>query len=529
MFVEIELVVGMLVAVAALALLAQKTRLPLPILLVAGGLLLGLVPGFPKLRLEPDLIFLFFLPPLLYPAAVQTSWRDFRANLRPILLLAVGLVLFTTCLVGWLAPHFIPGLTVASAFVLGAIISPPDAVAATAITENLPVPRRIITVLDGESLVNDATALVAYRFAVAAVVTGTFSLANAGLQFIIIAAGGIALGLAVGWLASLITKPLDDPATQITVSLLTPFAAYLAAESLHVSGVLAVVTAGLYFGWRAPDIIDSRMRLRAYPFWEMVVFLLNGFIFILIGMELPEVMLGMKGESRSQLIGAAVVLSALVILIRIVWVYAASYLPRYLFKSIRDADPYPGWRNIAIVAWTGIRGVVSLAAALALPATTATGAPFPGRNEILFFTFVIIVTTLVLQSLSLPVIIRWLGVKGDDVAEREEREARLKANEAALSRLKELADLEGVHADVVERLRVEYEDRIRQLEVCDLEMSEGGNGQFPSEYQRLQYEALIVERQTIVRLRNERVINDQVMRRIEHDLDLAEARLKQEG
>lgn len=531
MFDAIELVLGLLVAVAALAYVAQRTRLPLPILLVIGGLLLGLIPGLPKIRLEPELVFLLFLPPLLYPAAVLTSWRDFRANLRPIAFLAIGLVLFTTCLVGWLAPHFILGLPLASAFVLGAIISPPDAVAATAITERLQVPRRIVTVLDGESLVNDATALVAYQFAVAAVVTGKFSLAQAGLEFFVIGIGGILVGLAIGWLGTWVTARLDDPAIQITVSLLIPYTAYLAGEKMHVSAVLAVVTAGLYFGWRAPEIIDSRMRLRAYPFWDMIVFLLNGFIFILIGLQLPEIIVGLKGESLgslADLAGDALIFSALVVVIRIVWVFAATYLPRFVFKSIRDADPYPSWKNVAIVAWTGMRGVVSLAAALALPTVTKAGTPFPGRNLILFFTFTIILSTLVLQGLSLPAIIRWLGVVSDGEADREEHQARRLANEAALARVDEIATVEGVARETVERLRVEYLERIRQLEVSERIIAHESLEDYTTDYQRLQYEALIVERKTVVRLRNKGVINDAVMRTIEHDLDLAEARLRQE-
>ena len=526
MLVEIEFVVALLVAVAGIAFLAQRLTLPLPILLVLGGLGIGLVPGLPHLRLEPNLVFLIFLPPLLYPAAVMTSWRDFRANLRPILLLAIGLVLFTTCIVGWLAPQFIAGLPLASAFVLGAIISPPDAVAATAITERLQVPRRIVTVLDGESLVNDATALVAYQLGVAAVMTGGFSMPHAVGQFVVIGAGGVLLGLLIGWVSTAVTARLDDPAIQITVSVLTPFAAYLLGEAAHVSGVLAVVTAGLYFGWRAPDIIDSRMRLRAYPFWEMIVFLLNGFIFILIGLQLPQILAGVAGENWTELWHDAVGISVLVIGLRIVWVFAVTYLPRYASRRMRLGDPLPGWKNVIIVAWTGMRGVVSLAAALALPELTDEQKPFPGRNLILFFTFIIILATLVLQGLSLPLIIRRLGIVGDGGAEREEREARLKANEAAMARLAELAETSEVLPEAHGRLVEEYRDRIRQLEVCEMAAGEGEPGGPLIGFERLQREALLVERQTIIRLRNERVINDQVMRRIERDLDLAEAQLK---
>src|SRR6267378_519282 len=291
-----EIFVGLLLAVAALV--ARKLNIPYPILFVIGGLLLGLVPKLPKVRLDPELVFLFFLPPLLFPAALFTSWRDFRANLRPITLLAVGLVLFTTVAVALLAHHFMD-LPLATGFVLGAIISPPDAIAAAAIADRLKVPRRIVTILEGESLVNDATALVAYRFAVLAVVTGSFSLAQAGGQFFVVGIGGILLGLVIGWLAEQFHKRVDDAPIEITVSLLTPFAAYLSAERLGVSGVLAVVTAGLYLGRRMPEILTFQTRLRGGPVWEMVEFLLTGFVFILIGLQLPEVLGGLSRNSIS--------------------------------------------------------------------------------------------------------------------------------------------------------------------------------------------------------------------------------------
>jgi len=522
----VELIFGLLAAVAALALLARRLKIPYPILMVLGGLLLGFIPSLPKVRLNPEVIFIFFLPPLLYPAALFTSWRDFRANLRPISLLAVGLVLFTTAITGYLAHYFIPGLPLAAGFVLGAIISPPDAIAATAIAERLRVPRRIVTILEGESLVNDATALVAYRFAVIAVVSGSFSFGRATAQFFVVAVGGIVLGLAVGWIAAWIHQRLDDPPVQITISLLTPFAAYLPAERLGVSGILSVVTAGLYMGWRSPEIIDSRTRLQAGPVWEMIVFLLNGFIFILIGLQLPEILRSLSAYSIPRLIWYGALISVAVILLRMLWVFPATYLPRLLFKSIRARDPYPAWQHVTIVGWTGMRGVVSLAAAMALPLAVQDGSPFPGRPLILFLTFTVILATLVVQGLSLPPIIRWLQVEDDDSAEQEEREARLKGNEAALARLNEIADAGKIPPETVQRLRVEYEDRIRQLEVCESDADEAHRGLFSSDYERLSHELLVVERKTIIELRNERVINDEVLRRIQRDIDLAEARLR---
>ena len=525
---QIEILVGLLLAVAALALLARKLGIPYPILFVIGGLFLGFIPGPLDIRLDPELVFLFFLPPILFPAALFTSWRDFRANLRPISLLAIGLVLFTTAAVGFLAHYFIADLPLAAGFVLGAIISPPDAVAATAIANRLRIPRRIVTILEGESLVNDATALVAYRFAVLAVVTGSFSLSRAGGQFFIVGLGGIATGLAVGWLAECIHKRVDDAPIEITVSILTPFAAYLAAERLNVSGVLAVVTAGLYLGWRLPEITSSRTRLQAGPVWEMIVFLLNGFIFILIGLQLPEVLHRLDGRSISELVWYATLISVAVIVVRLLWVFPATYLPRLILKKICANDPYPRWQHVAIVGWTGMRGVVSLAAALALPVTLHNGTAFPGRDLILFLTFVVILVTLVVQGLSLPLLIRWLGVEDDGSAQKEEREARLKANQAALARLKEIAKTHAEKTDALPRLTVEYEDRIRQLQVTEKENPNTRRRLFSAEFERLSEEALHVERATILKLRNELVINDDVMRAIQRDIDLAEARLLHE-
>lgn len=521
-----EIFVGLLLAVAVFALLARKLHIPYPILFVVGGLLIGLIPELPKVRLEPDLVFLFILPPLLFPAALFTSWRDFRANLRPITLLAVGLVLLTTVTVAYLA-HYLMGLPLAAGFVLGAIISPPDAIAATAIADQLKLPRRIVTILEGESLVNDATALVAYRFAVVAVSTGSFSLSHASGQFFYVGLGGIVLGLAFGWLAAKFHERVEDAPIEITVSLLTPFAAYLTAERLGVSGVLAVVAAGLYLGRRMPEILNFRTRLQGGPVWEMVEFLLNGFVFILIGLQLPDILHALSEDAIpiSRLISYSIIISVAVILIRIAWVFPATYLPRLIFKRICRHDPNPPWRHVAIVAWTGMRGVVSLAAALALPLTIGGDKPFPGRNLILFLTFVVIFVTLVFQGLSLAPIIRWLGIKDDGSMEKEEREARIKANQAAFQKLKEIKEKEPAKADALERLRIEYEDHIRQLEGVDPANVGTPLRRFSTEYERLSHEALKQERRTILELRNQDVINDDVLRRIQKDIDLAEARL----
>jgi len=522
-----EIFVGLLLAVSLLALVARRLTIPYPILFVVGGSLLGLIPTLPKLRLDPELVFLFVLPPLLFPAALFTSWRDFRANLRPISLLAIGLVLFTTVAVAYLA-HYFMDLPLAVGFVLGAIISPPDAIAATAIADRLKVPRRIVTILEGESLVNDATALVALRFAVVAVVTGSFSLTRASGQFLIAGFGGILTGLAAGWLAEQFHKRVDDAPIEITVSLLTPFAAYLAAERLGVSGVLAVVTAGLYLGWRLPELLTFKTRLLGGPVWEMVEFLLNGFVFLLIGLQLPDVLRVLSGNSIPipRLIWDALLISLAVIIIRILWVFPVTYLPRLIFKKLCRRDPYPRWQHVTIVAWTGMRGVVSLAAALALPLTIEDGAPFPGRDLILFLTFIVILATLVVQGLSLPPLIRWLGIKDDGSVDKEERDARLKANRAALARLNAIAEHDPTKAEVLQRLRIEYEDHIGQVEGAEPDNAGAPLRLFSTEYERLSHEALLQERRTILELRNENVISDEVLRRIQRDIDLAEARLQ---
>src|SRR6266516_5738301 len=322
-----ELILICLVAVALLAIVARKIRIPYPILLTIGGVVLALVPGLPAIQLDPQLVFNLFLPPLLYPAAVYTSWRDFRANLRQILPLAIVLVLLTMTTTAYLL-HYLVGLPLAVGFVFGAIISPPDAVAALAVTQHLRVPRRIIVILEGESLINDATSFISFRFAVAAVMTGVFSLAQASLQFLLVAAGGICVGLAVGWLATQVQKRLDDPPVQTMFSLLTPYVAYFSGEMLHVSGILAVVIAGIYYGWRAPRILSGRMRLQALPVWEMVTFILNGVLFMLIGLQLPVVIRSLPSSSMSQAAKLAVLVLAAIVLVRFAWMFGSSYLPQ---------------------------------------------------------------------------------------------------------------------------------------------------------------------------------------------------------
>ena len=540
---QLEIILGLLLAVAALATLATRLGVPYPILLVLGGSALGFVPGLPPVELDPELVFLLFLPPLLYVSALFTSWRDFRANVRPITLLAVGLVLMTTFVVASVA-HTVVGLPWGAAFVLGAIVSPTDAIAATSVAQRLGVPRRIVTILEGESLVNDATGIVAYRVAVAAVVTGAFSIWEAGLQFVVGAAGGVAAGFAVGWLVVWARRHLsEDPSVQNTISLLTPFVAYLAAEELphslwgllhdlfgvpgdlYFSGVLAVVTTGLYLGRKGPYIISSGTRLQGYATWELITFLLNGLIFILIGLQLRSVVEGLNEYTAGQLVSYALLTSLTVILVRMVWVFPATYVPRWASRRIRERDPSPSWRNVSVIAWTGMRGVISLAAALALPLQTASGVLFPDRDLIIFLTFCVILATLVVQGLSLPVLIRALGLEDDRIGDKEETHGRVSIAEAALERLDELVDEDWVREDTAERIRGLYSYR-RNRFASRFEGDPEGVEERSAAYQHLMVELLGAQRLRLITMRDEGSIGDEVMHRIERDLDLEESRLE---
>jgi CPA1 family monovalent cation:H+ antiporter len=521
-----EFVLICLVAVGLLALAARRIRIPYPILLTMGGLVLALAPGVPTIHLEPDLVFDLFLPPLLYPAAVYTTWRDFRANLRPILLLAIGLVLATMTATAYLF-HWLTGLPLAAGFVFGAIISPPDAVAALSVTQNMRVPRKIVAILEGESLANDATSFISFRFAVAAVMTGSFSLAEASTRFLFVAAGGICVGVAVGWLATQVQRRLDDPPVQTMFSVLTPYVAYFAGERLQVSGILAVVIAGMVYGWHAPGILKGRMRLQALPVWETVTFVLNGVLFMLIGLQLPVVARSLPSNSMTQAPKLAFLVLSAIVLVRFAWLFGSAYLPRLLSRTFRHETSSP-WQHTALIAWTGMRGADSLAGALAVPFALPNGQPFPGRNLILLLTFCVIFGTLILQGLSLSPLIRWLKVVDDRISEKEERNARLKANEAALARLEEMKSASHIRPETVERLRTEYADRIRQLQ-NEPSHPENEPGLFSADFEELAREALQTERQIIIRLRNEERLDNLAFRRIQRDIDIAEARLQKPG
>ncbi len=506
--------------------LATRLRVPYAIVLVLAGALLSLLPGLPAVELNPDLILFLFLPPLVYSSAWQISWREFRASLRPILLLSIGLVLFTTAGVAVVA-HVLLGLSWPIAFVLGAVLSPTDAVAASAIAKRMGLPQRLVTVLEGESMVNDATGLVVYTFAVAALVSGSFQPGAASLQFVVVSLGGLVVGLVIGWPLAWLHRHLDDAPIEITITLLTPFAAYLLAEEVRVSGVLAVLSAGLYLSRHSSRFFSSTTRLEANAVWNVLVFVLNGLLFLLIGLQLHQLLGTVGDQSLATVIGEALLISLAVILVRLVWVFPAAYLPRWLFPRLRARDPYPGWRNGLVVAWTGLRGGISLAAALALPLSIQAGQLFPERDLLIAFTFGVILVTLVGQGLSLIPLIRWLGITSDGTHEQEREHARKTAAQAAVTRLQELAGQEWVPETLLMDLRARYEEKARHA-------AEHLDGNLPpheaeiASHRRLHREIIQAERVAVIGLRDRGKIDDEVLREMERELDLEDQRFRAE-
>jgi monovalent cation/hydrogen antiporter len=519
--------IGLFLAVAGLSTLARRLSIPYPILLVIGGLVLGVVPGLPEVELEPDLVLVIFLPPLLFYAAFNSSLRDLRADARAISLTSIGLVLATTCAVAVIAHEAIDGMPWAMAFALGAIVSPTDPVAATAIMRRLSVPRRLVTVVEGESLVNDASALIAYRVAVAAAVGGTFSLGEAALDFVVAAGGGVAVGLAAGWVIGEVRRRLDDPPTEITVSLLTGYAAYVPAEQLGLSGVLAAVTAGLYIGRLSPEISSGRMRIQGFATWDVLVFVLNATLFLLIGLQLNTILDGLSGYSTGELLGYAALIAGTVIVMRIVWSFTMPYVIRALDRRPSQRERRAGEAFRMVAAWSGMRGAVSLAAALALPLETDAGAPLPERNLILFLTFAVILATLVLQGLTLPALIRALRIRDDGAdREREELRARLVAARAALDALDGLVEQDWTRDDTIERMRNLYDYRLRRFGARAGKVPDDGYEDRSLSYQRAVQSVIAAQHRAVVDLRNQGEIADDVMRQIERELDLEEERLE---
>jgi monovalent cation/hydrogen antiporter len=522
---HVELVVfGLLLGTAGLAVLAGLLRVPYPIPLVIGGSVIGFVPGVPHVELDPDLVLLIFLPPLLYGAAFFTSLRDLRRNARPIALLAIPLVFVTMCAVAVVA-HEVIGLGWAESFVLGAIVSPTDAVAPAEILRRVGAPRRLLTVIEGENLTNDWTALVLYRVAVAAVVTGSFSLWDSGIEFVLSGIGGVGVGLAVGWVIKQVRARIDDPPTEITISLLSGYAAYLPAEELHFSGVIAAVTVGVYVGWYTPLLTTPIMRLQTFAVWEIITFLLNAVLFLLIGLQLPTVIDGISSQSTGDLIGWALLVCAVVIGVRLIWQFTVVYIIRALDRRESQRARRATWQARLIGGWAGMRGSVSLAAALALPAATDAGEPFPARELIIFLTFAVILATLVGQGLTLGPLITALGVQDDGSEEREEVAARIRVAEAAIARLDEIAGQDWVREDTAERVRGLYEYRRRRFSAT----ADGDGAEYEersSQYIRLMFDIIDAQREVLVALRNTGDISDEVRRRIERDLDLEESRLQ---
>lgn len=520
---EVELIIQIIVIVAGSAAVAGFSRrlgLAAPIALVLVGVAVSFVPGLPAYTLEPEIALFLFLPPLLYSAAWQSSYLGFRANLRPIGLLSIGLVLFTTVVVGYVVHWMIPDIPLAAAFALGAIVAPPDAVAATAVGRELGLPRRMLTILGGESLVNDATALTAYRVAIAAAVGGGVTLLEAGGMFVLAAVGGVLVGFALAVPLHWIRQRITDPVLEIAVGLVVPFVAYIVAEELHTSGVLAVVVAGLYLGHRSTQT-SSAARLQGESLWRMIDFILESVVFALIGLQLRIVLDELGARSLVTLLGWGLAVTVLVIALRFVWVFPATYLPRLLVRRLRDREPAPSPRSVTVISWAGMRGVVSLAAAFAL------AADFPARDLIVWLTFCVVVGTLVVQGLTLPWVIRRLGVTAEDSSADDLAEAAVghRAAQASIARLDELAGGDGHHVVVAEQLRHTAEKRANSA----WERLGSNPDETPATaYKRLRREMLAAEREVFVRARNDREVDDEVLRRVLRELDLEEVMLQRE-
>jgi monovalent cation/hydrogen antiporter len=518
----------LLLFVVAFSSLARKLQVPYPIVLVIAGLLLSFTPGIPKITLNPDMIFLAVLPPLLYSAAWFTSWRDFSYNIVSILFLAFGLVGFTVLGVAQAAHWTFAGFDWRLGFVLGAVVATTDAIAATAIAKRIGLPQRIVDILEGESLVNDATGLLALEFGVAMVVQGqTPTVASGFLRLVYLMVVGVGIGIVIALIVEQLHRHLDDGPIEVTLTIMVPYAAYLAAEAAHASGVFAVVTCGLYLGRRSNRLFSPNVRLQAYGFWNSLIFALNGLVFVLIGLQLPFVLAGIRGYKLSRLVLFGALFSGLLIALRLVWIYPGAYIANLIRRHVlHQNEPMPSPRAIFVVGWTGMRGVIALAAAISLPETLAGGEPFPQRNLIIFLTFSVILVTLVLQGLTLPPLIRALGLASATAATNtEEQDARRIMLEAAL---KHIEDQRA--SDDSPRLAAAYDDVVmhyrRRLAATQESASEDGID--PAEHARaadLSRQLLRIERQTAVDLRNRGRINDEALRQLERELDLSETRL----
>ncbi len=527
MISTLEILVVLLAVVAAVAVAAKRLKIPPPILLVLTGLVLALIPGLPTVELAPELVLLLVLPPVIYMAAVAMSWREFRFNLLPISLLAVGCVTFTTIAVA-AATHFLIGLPWGVGFVLGAIVSPPDVMAPLAIARRLQIPRRIRVILEGEGLANDAAALILYRFAVAAVSLGTFSALPAVGLFAAIVVGEILWGIALGWAMLRLRRWVHDTRIEIILSVLTPFLAFWPPEHLGGSGVIATVAVGLYSSWNGPHLISAATRLQGLFFWDFLIYLIEGMVFLITGLQARTLIARITDDNVQGLVTAAAIVCAVVILARFVWVFPAAYLPGRLFPPLARKDPFPPWQGPFAVAFTGVRGIVSLAAALAIPLTTANGAPFPERDLVLFLTFSVILATLVGQGLLLPLVIRMLGLAHigrteHDEDRAQEDAARRHSIQAVLDRLDSLATEKAFMEAVIQPLRVHHRDRLAHID--RRRGDDDGQRKLAHCHEEIELTLIGAERKRVLELFCRGELKDEARRRIERELDLREAHL----
>lgn len=509
--------------IVVFGVLARKVGIPYPIIMVVGGLLLSFIPAVPDITLNPDLIFLVVLPPLLYSSAWNTSWRDFSYNIVNISLLAFGLVAFTVIGVALAAPHVFPGFDWRLGLVLGAIVAPTDAIAASSIARRLGLPGRIVDILEGESLVNDATGLLALEFATDIVVHNRIPSASSGLLTLLwLTIGGIAIGLATGWIVALLERQIDDAPIEVTISILVPYATYLAAQAVHASGVLAVVSCGLLLSRKSAHLFSPSVRIGVWSVWESLTFILNGLVFVLIGLQFPAIRNSIRSMSLSTIAMYGIIFSAMLILLRLAWVFPGAHLAHWIrTRILHKSAGVPEPRQVFVVGWTGMRGVVSLAAALALPTVLVNGSPFPHRDMILCLTFSVIFVTLVLQGLTLPSLIRFLGLAGAAGPDCEELEARRIVTQSAVSHLEDAKSRDHEEsAAFYEDLMHHYRERLATLR-WDADPNELTSHE---RYTELSLETLRIERETAIQLRNEGRINDTVLRRIERELDLSETR-----
>ncbi len=529
---DVGLITMLLFGVTFLAVLSNRYKFPFPIVLVLSGIVISLIPGLPVISLEPEIVFLIFLPPLLYEASWKTNWYNFKAYKRPILLAAFGLVFFTTFVVGAVAHFFIPGISWSLGFLLGAIVSPTDAVAATSITKGLPLVPRIISMLEGESLVNDASGLVIYKYAIAAVMAGNFVFWEAGINFLLIIAVGVGIGLVVAYFAFFISKRIRfDSVIQASVTFIIPFTSYLIAEYFGVSGVLAVVSSGLYLSYHSESIFTHQTRITTYAVWDVIIFVLNGLIFILIGLQLKTILEGIKDYSIGELAFYGILVSAVVIIARFIFVVPAALLPRYLSKKIREREPFDK-RNMIVFGWAGMRGVISLAAALSLPLLLPDGSEFPERNLIIYLTFCVILATLVFLGLPLPWIIRKLKIPGHSIV-AEEYDVRTAILNTTIEHLDQ--NIEKVKDEFRENIKRKYEYKLKRIQKTDLPPGYFGNVKptitpenIFNEYSQLEVNVIAVERRSLLEMYRKGQVSEEIVRKIERELDLEESRLAME-